>query len=95
MSFTEKDFDPINQRNLKALDNGGTTHYIQKQRAVLIGDGHKAQLVEETKGASAGQIKITKGTLVDPGKLEVTGCRDRNEFENAIKRISKKKVVFK
>ena len=95
-NYKLSDFDPINQKNLKALDNGGTVEYWQKAQVFAIGAGHKAELMSDLKdGGAKGVIKITKGTLTDPGKLEVTGCRNRREFEDGIKRISKKKVVFK
>lgn len=43
-----------------------------------------------------GSIKITKGKVTDAGTLEVTGRKSqRRESEDGIKRISKKKVVFK
>ena len=95
-NYKLSDIDPINQRNLKALDNGGTTTYMQKAKVVAIGAGHKKELVDDLKnGGASGKITITKGSLTDPGSLEVTGCRNRREFEDSIQRISKKKVVFK
>jgi hypothetical protein len=94
--YKRSEIEPINQRNLKALENGGTVEFWQKAKVFAIGAGHKAELMEDLKdGGAKGVIKITKGTLTDPGKLEVSGCRNRREFEDGIARISKKKVVFK
>ena len=95
-TYKASDFEPINQHNLKALENGGTTTYWQKAKVFAIGAGHKPDLMTDLKaGGTHGTIKITKGGLKDPGTLEVTGCRDRRQFEDGIKRISKKKVIFK
>jgi hypothetical protein len=96
-TFNISDFDPINQRNLKALDNGGTIEYWQKGKVFAIGAGHKPDLMTALKGpgGTKGSIKITKGSGTNPGMLEVTHCPGRREFEDGIKRISKKKVVFK
>jgi hypothetical protein len=95
-NYKISDIDPINQRNLKALDNGGTVEYWQKAQIFAIGAGHKANLMEDLKdGGAKGVIKITKGKLTDPGTLEVSGCRNRREFQDGIARISKKTVVFK
>jgi hypothetical protein len=95
-AYKSSDFDPVNQRNLKALDNGGTVEYWQKAQVFAIGAGHKADLMTDLKdGGAKGVITVTKGKLTDPGTLVVTGCRNRREFEDGIKRISKKKVIFK
>lgn len=96
-SYKTSDFDPINKKNLKALDNGGTIEYWQKGGVFAIGGGHKSNLMADLKspGGYKGKITITKGTMTDPGTLEVTNCHDRHQFESGIKRISKKKVVFK
>ena len=94
-NLTFNDFDPTNQRNLKALDNGGTIEYWQYGKVVAIGNGHKEQVMQVARGGVKGSIKITKGKLADPGTLEVHGPSDRLEFQDAMKRISKKKVVFK
>ncbi|MDE3164544.1 MAG: hypothetical protein KGN36_01975, partial [Acidobacteriota bacterium] len=92
----QSDIDPVNQRNLKALDNGGTATYWQKSKVVAIGAGHRKDLMDDLQdGGATGKVSITKGGLTGPGSLEVTGCRNRREFEDSIKRISKKKVVFK
>lgn len=95
-TFKISDIDPINQRNLKALENGGTIEFWQKAKVVAIGAGHKAEVMTAVKvGGSKGTITITKGSLTDPGTLEVHGHVDRLEFTDALKRISKKKVVYK
>jgi hypothetical protein len=94
--YKQSDIDPVNQRNLKALDNGGNIEYWQKNQVVAIGPGHKPDLMADLKdGGAKGNIKIIKGVLTDPGKLEVTGCRNQMQFRDSIKRISKKSVVFK
>jgi len=95
-AYKLSDIDPINQRNLKALENGGTVEYWQKAKVFAIGAGHKPDLMADLKdGGVKGTIKIAKGSLLSAGSLEVTGCRNRNEFETGIERISKKKVIFK
>ena len=96
-TYERKDIDPVNQRNLKALDNGGTAEFWMKGQICAIGAGHKSDLMADLKnGGFKGSIKITKGKLTDPGTLEVTGCKSqRREFEDGIHRFSKKKVIFK
>lgn len=96
MDVKSSDIDPISQRNLKKLENGGTTDYWQKAKVVAIGPGHKPEIIAELEdGGVKGKVTITKGTLTNPGQLEVTGCRNRREFQDTIERFSKKKVVFK
>jgi hypothetical protein len=94
--FKTSDVDPKNRENMKRLENGGTTEYWQAAGVVAIGPNHKPEVMKalKTQGTS-GKLTITKGLLLDPGKVEVTNCHDRHEFEQTIKRISKKKVVFK
>ncbi len=89
------DFDPVNQRNLKALENGGTVEVWQWGKVVAIGSGHKPDVMEFARAGKRASITITKGTLTDPGTLEVHGQIAQGEFTDAMKRISKKKVVFK
>ena len=93
-NITVHDFDPINQHNLKALENGGNIEYWQYGKVIAIGHGHKDEVMQYARGGQKGTIKITKGALADPGKLEVHGPADRKEFTEAMKRISKKKVVY-
>jgi hypothetical protein len=92
--LTFSDFDPINQRNLKALENGGTIEFLQSGKVIAIGHGHKEEVVTFARAGAKGTIKITKGVLADPGTLEVHGSIDRTAFKDAMKRISKKKVQF-
>ncbi len=95
-NFKTSDVDPINQRNLKAKENGGTLEYWQASAVVAIGSGHKPEVMKALQEQGhKGTVKITKGFLMDPGKLEVTNCNDRRQFEDTIKRISKKKCIFK
>jgi hypothetical protein len=96
-TYKISDIDPVNQRNLKALENGGTVEFWEKGAVFAIGAGHKPELVDDLhkNGGTKGTIKITKGSLTNPGTLEVTGCHSRMQFQDAMKRISKKKVVFK
>src|SRR5262249_49807674 len=89
------DFDPVNQRNLKALENGGTVDVWQWGKVVAMGAGHKPDVMEFAHAGSKATIKITKGVGLDPGTLEVHGPIAQGEFKDAMKRISKKKVVFK
>jgi hypothetical protein len=95
MNVNTADIDPVNQKNLKALENGGTIKFVQKGAVILIGDHHKKEIVEELKNEKKGTIVITKGSGKDPGLIEVTNCPGRAEMEQTIKRISKKKVVYK
>jgi hypothetical protein len=92
--ITTGDFDAINQRNLKALDNGGTVEFWQSGKVIAIGNGHKDAVLAFARGGGKGTIKITKAVLADPGILEVHGSVDRTAFKDAMKRISKKKVQF-
>jgi len=89
------DFDPVNQRNLKALENGGNVEFWQSNKVIAIGNGHKPEVMEFAHSGNKGTIKITKGAGLDPGTLEVHGPIAQGEFKEAMKRISKKKVVFK
>lgn len=94
--YDRKDIDPINQRNLKKLENGGTIDYWQKAQVVAIGPGHKNDLMADLQeGGVHGKVTITKGKLLNAGSLQVTGCRNQSEFKDSIKRISKKAVFFK
>lgn len=91
--------DKQNTKNLKALKDGGTLPFIAARHLVLIGDGHKSDVVKLARqnGADryAGTITIEKGGFTGPGKLTATGLKaNRAEFEQAIGRISKKKVVW-
>ena len=97
MNVSPADVDPINKRNLKALENGGKTEFWQAGSVVLIGAGHKAEIVEEVKKTGwTGKITITKGSGTNPGSLEVTGAKSgRREFEDTVARFSKKKVGYK
>jgi hypothetical protein len=92
--ITVGDFDPINQRNLKALDNGLTIEFWQSGKVIAIGNGHKDAVLASARAGGKGTIKITKGVLADAGSLEVHGAIDRTAFKDAMKRISKKKVQF-
>jgi len=94
-TFKISDIDPINQRNLKALENGGNIVFWQKGKVFAIGAGHKAEVMTEVKqGGSHGTITITKGSGTNPGTLEVHGGKDRLQFTEALKRIRKKKVIY-
>ena len=94
--YNQSEIDTVNQRNLKALDNGGNIEFWMKGQVAAIGAGHKPDLMADVKTGFKGSIKITKGKMTDPGTLEVTGCKSqRREFEDGIHRISKKKVIFK
>jgi hypothetical protein len=96
MAITTKDIDPINQKNLKNKENGGTLEFWQANAVVAIGPGHKPEVMSvlQAKGYK-GTVTITKGKLTDPGSLEVKGSRDQSQFRDTIGRISKKKVIFK
>jgi hypothetical protein len=89
------DFDPVNQRNLKRLENGGEIKFWQMAKVLAIGEGHKPAVMEFAYAGNEGKLKITKGTLTDPGTIEVVQGRvGQTDFKDAIKRVSKKKVVF-
>jgi len=96
-SFKPSDIDPINQRNLKAKEDGGVLPFAQLSAVVAIGPGHKAEVMAAVQGPGGykGTVMITKGKGTDPGQLEVKGSHDQAQFRNTIKRISKKVVVFK
>jgi len=95
-TFKISDIDPINQRNLKAMENGGNIEFWQNGKVIAIGAGHKPEVMAAVKlGGSKGTITITKGSLTSAGTLEVQGHVDRLQFTDAMKRISKKKVIYK
>ena len=90
-----------NQANLKAVDNGGTVTYLYtgvgRDAVILIGAGHDSELVKRVKKSRpySGEIMVTKGTITNPGQLKVTGCKsNRSEFETALAKFTKKKVVY-
>jgi hypothetical protein len=97
------EINKINQKNLKRLDNGGKTSFLYWREksgggVVLIGDGHDAALlskVANNKNVVRGTVTITKGTLTDPGTLKFIGnIANRRELEDALKPITKKKVLY-
>jgi hypothetical protein len=92
--------DRQNESNLKKTADGSEVAFSAARSLVLIGGGHKPEVVAAAKDANCyvGKIKVTKGvwTGSNPGTLEVTGLSaNRAEFEASIKRISKKKVLYK
>jgi hypothetical protein len=92
-----------NQTNLKALQNKGSIDYmftmLGSQPLLLIGPGHDAAVTQAVRDAQHhhGTITIKKGeALSGPGELTVTGMANRRaEFQSAIARFSKKKVVYR
>ena len=74
--------------------------FMAARTLVLIGDKHDketvALAVENGADRYKGTITIKKGSMVGgPGKLTCSGLKaNRREFEDAIARISKKKVEW-
>ena len=90
-----KDVRPRNQANLKKVDSGGTINYLHAQKWVLIGDGHPAELVQAMSKAYKGTIQVKREKIIGKGKLYCHGSpSDRSQFEDEIKLISKKEVVW-
>jgi hypothetical protein len=94
-----KEIESKNKANLKATADGGKVKYISFKGIVLIGNGHKKEYVdgvEEAPGPNSGQITVDKGSILDSGELTITGCKaGRSEFQAALKRFTKKKLIFK
>jgi hypothetical protein len=94
-----KDIENKNKANLKATPDGGNVKYLSFSGIVLIGNGHKKEYVDAVKkapGPNNGQITVDKGSILDRGELTITGCNaGRSEFQTALKRFTKKKLIFK
>ena len=76
-TYERKDIDPVNQRNLKALDNGGTAEFWMKGQICAIGAGHKSDLMADLKnGGFKGSIKITKGKRYRSGNPGSHGVQE-------------------
>ena len=97
-----KAIETKNATNLKKIDNGGSVPYLFSmlggKALLLIGTGHDVAVSRAVSAAQhhQGVITIKKGNLTGPGELTVTGCANRrSEFETAVARFSKKKVIFR
>jgi hypothetical protein len=89
------DVRPRNQANLKRVESGGKINYLHAQRWLLIGDGHPEELVQAMSKAFKGTIEVKREKFIGKGKLYCHGSpSDRSQFEDEIKRISKKEVVW-
>jgi len=94
-----KEIENKNKANLKATPDGGKVDYVSFSGIVLIGKGHKKDYVDAVKkapGPNKGQITVDKGSVLDKGELTITGCRaGRAEFQAALKKFTKKKLIFR
>ena len=95
--------DKKNQENLKKVKSGKTIKYqfvpLQGHRGfALLGDGHSQEnldvMVPKNRPVT-GNIEVLREPLVGKGELKVTGLKaDQAEFDDAMKRITKKKVFY-
>jgi hypothetical protein len=89
--------DDRNRQNVKNTPDGGQVGVLAARKLVLIGPGHPQELLDAARDNNAceGTITVDKGGMLDRGELHVTGI-DHNlaEFEQAIARFSKKKVIY-
>ena len=94
--------DKKNQENLKKVPSGGKIKFqfvpLKGSRGfALLGDGHSQENVDVmTKNRPVtGTIEVLREALVGKGELKVTGLKgDRLAFDDAMGRISKKKVFY-
>jgi len=95
--------DKKNQENLKKVKSGKTIKYkfvpLKGHRGfALLGDGHSQEnldvMVPKNKPIT-GEIEVLREPLVGKGELKVTGLTsEKAEFDDAMKRITKKKVFY-
>jgi TATA-box binding protein (TBP) (component of TFIID and TFIIIB) len=95
-----KDIDFKNKAAFKATKDGKTVNCIAAKGIVLVGAGHKKDHVDAVNNEfgdmkCSGTIQVDKGGILDKGELIVTGAKERHEFENTLRRITKKKIIFK
>jgi hypothetical protein len=83
--------DAINRRNLDGMNKGAGLDFLAANQLVLIGQGHNPAYV-----ALAEKNHGYKGVIVFDGKvLAVTGVpANQAQFEEAVKRVSKRPVKF-
>lgn len=94
--------DKKNQENLKMVPSGGKIKFqfvpLQGNKGfALLGDGHSKENVDVMvkNRAVTGTIEVLREALVGKGELKVTGVKgDRLQFDDAMRRISKKKVFY-
>jgi hypothetical protein len=84
-----------NQANLKQVSSGKSINYIQAKRVVLIGARHDKTVENAVKKdqTNSGTIKVTRD-MIGKGSVEISGCTNRSEMEDAIKAISDKAIKF-
>lgn len=95
--------DKKNQENLKKVKSGGKIKFqfvpLKGQKGfALLGDGHSQEnldvMVPKNRPVT-GSIEVLREPLVGKGELKVTGVAgDRLAFDEAMGRISKKKVFY-
>ena len=84
-----------NQTNLKNVSSGSSINYVQAARVVLIGAGHDKTVAAAVKKdqTNSGAIRVTRNKI-GKGTLDISGCNNRSEMEDAIKLISEKAIRF-
>ena len=85
----------INQKNLKRVRSGNSINYIQAGQVVLIGTGHDTEIETAVlkDRTNAGAITVTR-QKIGKGAVDITGCSDRSQMEDAIWAIPKKAIRF-
>jgi hypothetical protein len=95
----------INQQVMKALkeppdskSKGDSVDFWQAGEYVLLGDTHDPRyykLLQQEANYCKGSLTMAeKGGAFGPGKIEVFGSRDPDDFKAAIRDFSKKKISF-
>jgi hypothetical protein len=90
--------DQINEGEQKNLEEGASIDFIQSGNIVLLGDNHYELYYDVIKTqddfAQGTLTMVEKGGGLSPGEISVTGAGNQNDFKEAIRRYSKKKIEF-
>jgi hypothetical protein len=88
----------LNQRNVKATDDGGNVAIAAGGYLVLIGEGHSRRAgdyVARQGDVEEGMLTVEKGGAFSRGEIEVSGIsRKQEEVRTTIAQFSEKKVTF-
>ena len=93
--------DKWNQQTLKAMGEGDVTSFYEIDDLIIIDADHDegvqpyvAWAKEEDASTEGTVTMVKKGGVFDPGSILAKGVRDKDNFEAAIARVSKKKVTY-
>jgi hypothetical protein len=96
-----KAIETKNEENLKKVKSGAKIKYMYSlaggKPLVLIGAGHDPKITKELTDSNpySGEIEVLRETIVGKGELKVTGCKaNRSQFDQAMAKITKKKVTY-